>query len=186
MNKDILVATRYAQAFFDVVSLTHQDELVEAELEAFSQALKKAPEIEQFLNNPKLLTADKRQMLFKIYQERKQEIYEIFVNFFTLLFEKNRFYLIHEISTEFKRIADEAQGQGVAEIKSAAPLDPKSEAAIVSQLEKIAGYKIRIKKEVDPKLIGGVVVRVRHHVIDGSIRSQLDNLKKELTKIGTI
>lgn len=184
--KDILAASRYAQALFDIVRMTHQDEETEAELDSFSDALKKSPEIEKFLNNPKLRTDEKRKFLLKLYQERKRDVYEIILNFYTILFEKNRFHLIHEITANFKRIADEAQGQGVAEIKSAVPLTAETESQIVSRLEKMAGYKIKVKKEVDPRLIGGVVLRVRNQVIDGSIKNKLDALKKELTKIGTI
>lgn len=180
--KDILAATRYAQALFDIVRLTHQDELVEAELESFSVALKKSPELEKFLNNPKLRTEEKRKFLLKLYQERKQDFYEILLNFYTILFEKNRFHLIHEICSNFKRIADEAQGQGVAEIRSATALNSTAEAKIVSRLEAIAGYKIMVKKEVDPTLLGGVVLRVRNHVFDGSIKNKLNNLKKELVR----
>ena len=180
--KDILAATRYAQALFDIVRLTHQDEKVEEELDSFSAALKKNPEIEKFLNNPKLRTEEKRKFLMKLYQERKQDFYETLLNFYTILFEKKRFHLIHEICSNFKRIADEAQGQGVAEIRSAVPLNPQAEAKIVSRLEAIAGYKIKVKKEVDPALLGGVVLRVRNYVWDGSIKNKLNALKKELSR----
>jgi F-type H+-transporting ATPase subunit delta len=97
-----------------------------------------------------------------------------------VLFEKQRFYLIHEIASNFTRIADEAQGQGTAEIKTAVPLDAPSEAALVSRLEAMTGYKIEVKKEIDPTLIGGVVVKLKNKILDGSIRNQLSLLTKEL------
>ena len=114
-------------------------------------------------------------------QERREEFYETLLDFFTVLFEKNRFVLIHEISKSFKRIADEAQGQGIAEIRSAVALTPENEQKIVRQLEKIAGYKIKVKKEVDPSLVGGVVVKIKNKIIDGSVQFQINRLKKELT-----
>jgi F-type H+-transporting ATPase subunit delta len=184
--KDLLAAGRYAHALFDISRLTHQDEEVESELESFSAALKRSPEIESFFKNPRLSLEQKKIFFMRIYQDRNHEIYETILNFFMVLFEKQRFYLIHEIVVSFKKIADEAKGQGVAEIKTAVPLDPASEAAIVSRLEAMAGYKIRVKKEIDPELIGGVVVKFKNKILDGSIKNRLHLLTKELTKIGTI
>ncbi len=186
MVKDLLAAGRYAQALFEISRLTHEDSEIEAELESFSAALKKSPEIDKFLTNPLLKLDQKRDFLGRIFQERRYPYYETLLNFFTILFQKNRFHLIHEITVSFKRIADEAEGRGVAEIRSARTLDSKFEAMIVSRLEKIAGYRIQVKKEVDPKLIGGVFVKVRNKVIDGSVKHKIDSLKKELTKIRAV
>jgi F-type H+-transporting ATPase subunit delta len=186
MVKDLLAAHRYAQALFEIARELHQDEQVEAELEAVSTALKNSPPIEKFLANPALKTDQKRKFLQRIYQERNHEIYEVLLNFFTILFEKNRFYLIHEIAVHFKRIADEAQGQGVAEIRSASALKPEAARQIANRLEKLAGYKIAVVHTVDPSLVGGVCVRVRNKVIDDSVKHKIQLMQKELTKIRSI
>jgi F-type H+-transporting ATPase subunit delta len=106
---------------------------------------------------------------------------DILLNFFLVLFEKNRFYLIHEIAVHFKRVSDEAQGQGVAEISTAVPLKADAQAAIVNRLEKIAGYKITVRNKVDPSLIGGVMVKVRNKVIDDTVAAKILSIRKELT-----
>ena len=180
LTRDLTAATRYAQALFEIARLMHRDEVIESELESFSKSLKAKPEIERFLNNPYFRVEQKRAFLTRLYQERREPVYEQLLNFFMVLLEKNRFHLIHEITLEFKRIADEAQGQGVAEIHTAVPLDPKTETEIVSRLEKIAGYKITVKREINPSLLGGVAVRVKNKIIDGSLRHRLDAMKKEL------
>lgn len=184
--KDLLVADRYAAALFEIARLMHKDEEIEAELENLSNALKSSSDLEKTLANPHLKTDQKRKFLQKLYQERKEPFYETLLDFFTLLFEKNRFNLIHEIAVSFKRIADEAQGQGIAEIRSAVPLDANRESQIVSRLEKIAGYKIEVKRQVDPALVGGVVVKIKNKIIDGSIQYQIDRIKKELTRVRSI
>lgn len=186
MTKDLLAAHRYAQALFEIARDMHQDQLIESELESISAALKQTPRIEKFLANPSLTTDQKRKLLERIYQEHRNETYEILINFFTILFEKNRFYLIHDISVHFKKIVDEARGQGVAEIRSASNIKPDAEKRIVSRLEHIAGYKIQVKKIVDPTLIGGVVVKIRNNVIDNSVVNKIRLIKKELTKIQNI
>ena len=186
MVKDLLAAQRYARALFEIAREMHKDEEIEAELETLSAAMKADPAIERFLSNPGLGLEDKKKFLGRLYQERKHEFYEILLHFFLVLFEKNRFYLIHDIAVEFKRVADEAQGQGVAEIRSAMALKSEAQQAIVNRLEKIAGYKITVKSVVDPALIGGVAVKVRNKVIDDTVSNKIQMIKKELTKIQSI
>ena len=180
MVKDLLAAERYARALFEIARAIHRDEPIQAELDHLSKALKSDPGLEKFFENPYLKTEQKRKFLQSLYQERREEFYETLLDFFTILFEKNRFGLIHEISAEFKRIADEAKGQGVAEIRSAAPLGEDHRSRIVRRLEEIAGYRIMVRQEVDPSLVGGVVVKIKNKIIDGSIKFKINHLKKEL------
>ncbi len=184
--KDLLAAERYARALFEIARLTHEDEEIEAELVAFSAALGRSPAIEKFLANPRLKVDEKRAFLGRIYQKRNKPFDETLLNFFTVLFRKNRFHLIHEITVLFKRIADEAQGQGTAQIRTARPLDPRFEEKIVLGLEKIAGYRITVKKELDPALLGGVFVQVKNRIIDGSVKNKIDLLRKELIARRTV
>ena len=196
MTKDLLPAQRYAKALFEIARDLHKDEEIEAELEALSDALKKEPSIVRALTNPSLKMEQKKQLLSRLYQPAppkaavplagEPKVHEVILNFLLLLFEKNRFNLIHDIATEFKRIADEAQGQGVAVIRSAAPLTADAEKTIASRLEKIAGYRITIQKIVDPKLIGGVMIRVKNKIIDDTVTTKLESFKKELTKLQSI
>ncbi len=196
MVKDLLAAHRYARALFEIARDMHQDEVIEAELESLASALKSSPEIEKFLTNPRLKVEEKKSFLGRIYQalpakpemklSGQEPVRDILLNFFLVLFEKNRFYLIHEIAVHFKRVADEAQGQGVAEICTAVPLKADAQAAIVNRLEKIAGYKITVRNKVDPSLIGGVMVKVRNKVIDDTVRYKIEQFKKELTKVQSI
>ncbi len=178
--KDWLAAERYARALFEIVAARGNDRDVEAELESFSASLKAEPEFGKFLNNPSFRVEQKRKLLETLYPKNKT-----LLDFLTLLFEKNRFNLIHEIAVSFKKIADMAQGEGLAEIQSAVALDAQSEKAIVSRLEKISGQKLVIKKAVNPALVGGVVVRMQNKVLDGSVKFKIETLKREMTKIAT-
>ena len=178
--KDILAANRYAEALLETVRAIGKDEEMEAELESLSTSLKDAPEIEKFLHHPQIDIEQKNQWFKKVYSEQDKTVSDILLKFITVLFKKNRFDLIHEISSAFKRMADEAQGQATAWIKTSIPLEIRSEQAIVSKLEKIAGYKIRVRKELDPSLIGGVVVKIRNKILDGSVKNRIHNLKRAL------
>ena len=186
MTKDLLASHRYAQAMFEIANEAGEDEYVELELEALSTALKNAPEIERSLGNPALGPAEKRHILTRIFLNKGSKMDAQIVRFLLLLFQKNRFYLIHDVAAHFRKIADESQGQGVAEIRSAAALKPEQRAAIVSRIEKISGKKMTVEAKVDESLIGGVVVKLGNRVIDDSARTKVGNFRKELTKIQSI
>ena len=180
--KDLLAAGRYARALFEIAHSLGKDEEIEAELESFSAALKSSPSIHAVLRNPYLRIEEKKKFLANIYRGKNHEVYKILQDFFSILFEKGRFELIHEIAVSFKKIADESQGQALAEIKTAVPLNPAAEKQILAQLEKITGYQITVKKSVDPRLVGGVEVRLKNRVINGSVKNRVELLKKELTR----
>ncbi len=176
---DILTARRYAEALFQIVRPMKRDEEIEAALVALSEALKSAPELERFFANPAVRAEEKRSLFVKVYG---QKIDRVFTDFIGLLFQKNRFGLIHPIAVVFKDIADEAQGQADAEVRTAVPLAAQAEKDIVSSLEKMTGQKITLRKTVDASLIGGALVKIRNRVFDGTLKGKIARLRTELTK----
>ncbi|MBI3316208.1 MAG: ATP synthase F1 subunit delta [Candidatus Omnitrophica bacterium] len=184
--KDLLAARRYAEALFDIAKVTHQDLELKEELKVLSQALKKSKDIERFLSNPFYKNDQKIKALEKFYQKEHNQTYGTLLNFLSVLFEKNRFNLIHEIVEWYQKIVDAHHGMGEAEIRSATPLSADAEKVITSRLERIAGYKVAVKKEVDPSLLGGVRVKIGYKILDGSVRHQIDRLKAELQTVNVI
>ncbi len=185
MIKDLLAGERYARAVFEIASTMGRDKEIGEELENFCAALESNSGFKRLFSSPFLKIEQKRVFLEKIYP-RSGAVSGLLLDFLTVLFEKDRFSLIDEIALNFKRISDEAQGQAVAQICSAAPLAVVQEAAIVKRLEEISGYKIVVKKEVDASLIGGVVVKIKNRIINGSVRHQIDYMKNELIKISGV
>lgn len=178
---DPVAANRYAQALFEIALQAGQDQAVEDELQALSEALKKSPQIEKTLLNPSFTLDQRKKALERLYAG-SGAVSRVMTGFLSVLIEKGRFPLVHAIADAYKRIADTAQGESVAEVTSAAPLDAAFEARLVPALQKAIGTKIALKKSVDPSLVGGISVRVRNKVFDGSVRGQLERLKKELTQ----
>ena len=186
MTKDLLAAYRYARALFELANEQGEDEHVEAELEALSAALKASPAVERFLSNPALGKEEKRSMIGRIFHGGKSKIDEVLVNFLSLLFSKNRFYLIHDVAAHYRKIADESQGQGVTEIRSATPLSAEQQGGIVSRIQNVMGKKMTVHASVDASLLGGVVLNVGNKVIDDTVSNKIQLFKKELTKIQSI
>jgi F-type H+-transporting ATPase subunit delta len=102
-------------------------------------------------------------------------------NFVKVLAENNDLRLFDEIEQEFHKLDLAKQGIKQVEVKSAHPLNKENEKAILEELNKIVKGKIELKKEVDERLIGGVVIRMEDQVIDASVKNQLEQLKDNLS-----
>lgn len=174
----LVIAGRYAAALFEIVQPLGEDGTVEAELLSFSAALKSSRDLEKFFLNPQFSIEEKSQTLRNLYRKNFGKAQDALALFFELLLKKHRFHLVHDIAVIFKKIADDSQKQATLVIQSAVPLSAAAEREIVSRAEKISGAKVEVKKEIVPSIIGGVVVRFRNKVLDGSVRNKLQLFKR--------
>ena len=97
-----------------------------------------------------------------------------------LLVRKDRLGLLPAIARAFGDLVDRREGIAKARITTAVELDPKQRRDMVARLEKASGKRIKATFGVDASLIGGARVQVGDHLIDGSIRAQLDSLRSQL------
>lgn len=178
--QNLQAAERYARALLEVALQSGEDAEIEEGLLALSSAMTASPELEKFLANPRLPKDERKRVLEKIFQGKKGGA--TLASFVGVLFAHGRFAVLHDVAGVYKRISDSAQGQAVVTIESASPVSADEERRIVSQVERIGGFKAEVKKEVDPKLIGGVVVRFNNKVLDGSVKNRIALIKKELTE----
>ena len=179
---DRAAAARYARALFELSREHKLDAEVEAALEEVSRALKDSAGTERLLMDPRLGLTEKRRMFSRVFSGATGPASALLMNFTLVLFEKNRFGLIHEIAVAFKKISDEAQGESVAVVRTAGVLDASSEAQLLSVLEKRTGTKVVLRKEVDPSILGGVEVRIGNRVLDGTVRGNISRMKEELLR----
>jgi F-type H+-transporting ATPase subunit delta len=106
----------------------------------------------------------------------------VFKSLLNLMLEKNRLAIIPEVRNFYQKLLDDMANISRATVTSATPLSDEAVASIKASLEKTTGRSIFVETEVDPELIGGVVARVGDLVLDGSVRSQLTNIKETLIK----
>lgn len=106
---------------------------------------------------------------------------KILDNFVTVLVENDQLRLFEEIVNEFHRIDLEKKGTKQAEVTSARPLSRENENAVIEHLNKIVGSKVELKKQIDERLVGGVVIRVDDKLVDASVKNELNQLKNELS-----
>ncbi|KRT64709.1 MAG: ATP synthase F1 subunit delta, F-type H+-transporting ATPase subunit delta [Chloroflexi bacterium CSP1-4] len=102
------------------------------------------------------------------------------LNLVLLLLRRGRIDLLPRVAREFARLDDLRNGVVNATATSAAPLDPDEVRALTARLQRLTGGRVELTTNVDPSLLGGVVVRLGDRLIDGSVRGRLERLRSRL------
>jgi len=175
------LGNRYANALADVVtaagSAVRPDAAV-AELKAFAEILRDSHELHSALVSPAVPPARKRSVVARIADRLGTS--RIIRNFLYVLVDHRRISYLLEVTHSFERIVDERLGFTQAEITTPRELAEQQRDLLRTQLERLAGGKIRARFSVDAKLIGGAVARIGSTVYDGSVRGELDSLGRRL------
>jgi F-type H+-transporting ATPase subunit delta len=103
-------------------------------------------------------------------------------NFYSYLIDHRRLVDFDGIFDEYKRLADEDAGLMTAEVVAASPLDDRRKDRLRRALSERTGREVQLDIRVDPELIGGAIAKVGGLVFDGSLRTQLSQLRANLTK----
>ncbi|HRH23086.1 MAG TPA: ATP synthase F1 subunit delta [Candidatus Magasanikbacteria bacterium] len=125
----------------------------------------------------KLLTRQYGKILFESTKGLKGlELESVIKNFLLFLQSKQMLSKADRIMKEYERYAKEAQGIKMIEIVSARKL---TESAI-KEISKHFGEKVEATVTIDPKLLGGIMIKTENEILDGSIKGQLEKLKQQL------
>jgi F-type H+-transporting ATPase subunit delta len=177
------VANRYARALVDVVlapGSTLKPEDAVAQLRAAGQMVAQSVELRTALLTPAIPPSRKRAVMGKLLEELGAA--PIIRNFVYVVIDHRRIAMLDEMREAFEVALDERMGFARAEVVSAATLDEQRSARLESELSRITGKRMRLRFAVDPELLGGVTARIGSTLYDGSLRGQLQQLRRELTE----
>ena len=172
------VARRYAAALADVVTKTNETESVKTELKTWEEIINSNDDLQAAFRNPAIAHADKEKVLDNLIA--KTQPTKTTANFLRVLLRNDRLTEIKEINERFAGVLEERSGVVTAEITSARPLSENEKAEMKTNLEKLTGKKIKLNFATDESLIGGVVTRLGSTVYDGSVKTQLEELKQQM------
>ncbi len=166
---------RYAQAAFDIATRDGTVALWRSDLDDIAQVLAESA-AGPVLMNPKVPLERKLAVV-----DRTLDVQPLAKNFARLLVQKGRALDARAVAEAFDRMADEAEGIAQAEIVAAVDLTAEQLQAIEQKLSQSLNKRVHATATTDPALIGGLMVKVGDRLIDGSVRSRLRQLKRDLT-----
>ena len=171
-------ARRYAQAVFQI-ALEHDSlDVWVDDLQTLADLLDDK-EVAAFLDAPQVPEARK---LETIQQLLGDSVGTLPANLLRLLATKNMTLLIPAILEQFTAMVDSHRGIEWADVTTAVPLDDAQQNEVSRLLSGIVGSEVSLRTYVEPELIGGIVARLNDRVIDGSVRSKLRNMHRQVVE----
>jgi F-type H+-transporting ATPase subunit delta len=172
------IAQVYARSLYQVA--TEQDKLdkVREQLGEFADALDQSRELQTFFFSPYFSTEEKKEGLDAAVTDADETVR----NFLRLLLENHRMPVVFRVRREVDRLWEEDHRLLPVEITSAVELDPSIAERIGDEIGRQTGRTVQLTSTVDPDVIGGIVLRVGNSILDASIRTRLENLRKQVVK----
>jgi F-type H+-transporting ATPase subunit delta len=173
-------ARRYARALFSLAQEEGRIEAVRGELDALEQLFGSNAELRHAIFRPLHPVAERRAVLRQVCE--RLSCSRTVTSFLGLLVDRRRLIDFDAILEELRRLADEAAGRVRAEVVSATRLREEQRERLRRALAARTGKQVELDERVDPTLLGGAVASVAGVVFDGSLRTQLTQLRGSLTK----
>lgn len=172
-------AQRYAKALFGLAQDERRHREVRDELERLAAVFAESREVSAALLTPMHPAAERKAALRAIGERVGAS--PIVQNFLAFLVDQRRLIQFEAIVAAYAALADRAEGMLTADVKVASPLDDRRKDRLRRALSARTGREVKLQIEVDPSLIGGAIAKVGDLVFDGSLRTQLAQLRANLT-----
>ena len=172
------VARRYAGALADIVLKNGDVEIVKNELTDWYQVLDTNNDLLDVFRNPAIAQHNKEKILDKLLEKAKPSATT--ANFLRLLLRNGRLTELGEINDRFETVLAERRGEVTGQVVSARPLGEAEKSDIRANLEKLTGKKVKLNFATNENIIGGVVATIGSTIYDGSVKTQLENLKQQM------
>ncbi|MBP3350976.1 MAG: ATP synthase F1 subunit delta [Lachnospiraceae bacterium] len=176
-----LVSKTYGEALFEVAMEEQKADVFLEEALVILTTLEQNPQLDKLMKHPKISKQEKEQVFENIF---KGHISEEMLGFIKLIVNKERY---SELPKIFRYLVDRIKEEkkiGVAFVTTAVELTEAKKQSVKMRLLQTTQYKeMEMHYSVDESLIGGMVIRIKDRVVDSSVRTQLEEMKKQLLQI---
>ncbi len=172
------IATVYARSLFEVASERDALDGVREQVGQFADAVSENPDLQVFFFSPYFSTEEKKDALGNLLDGADEAV----TNFLELLVEKHRMPAIFRIRRELDSLWADANQLLPVTITSAIELDSSTVEGIGKAIGEQTGRKVELTANVDPDVLGGIVLRVGNSILDASIRNRLEQLRRQVAK----
>jgi len=178
--KNLAIARRYAKALLLISKEDGQTDTYRNELGGFADLVEQERSLYAAITNPLYETTGRRNVLQTVID--KLDLTRTMKSFLLLIFDKGRIGFIGSINDYYQKLADELKGVARASLVSAIDLSADTVEKIRAALSKKTKKDIILEVEQDPALIGGIITKIGDLVWDGSIKTQLINMRESLNR----
>jgi F-type H+-transporting ATPase subunit delta len=176
------VAERYASALFDLARDESAIDSVEADLDSLSAMIDESEDFRRLIESPVFSADEQGQAIGAIAD--KAGIKGLSGNFVRLLAHNRRLFALPGVIRAFRAMAAAERGEVSAEVTSAQPLSDDQVSALKAALKEKLGKEVTLSAQVNPAILGGLIVRVGSRMIDTSLRTRLMTVKSHLKEVG--
>jgi len=178
-----MVAAQYAEAVLELAYKEGgeaQANTVLSDISLINQVNEGYPTFSLILDHPSITTEEKRKLLVSTFNGK---VSDLGLRLLELLLDKRRLHLLKPIETQYHELLNQRKNILGATLSCADPLSEKAVADIKARLTEHLGRRLELAINVDPSLIGGMVLRLGDQVLDGSIKGKLRNLERALLSV---
>jgi ATP synthase F1 delta subunit len=172
------IAQVYARSLFEVAKERDRLDVVRDQIGQFADALAESRELQTFFFSPYFSTEEKEKGLDATVEGAE----EIVRNFLALLIENHRMPALLRVRRELDRMWQEENRLLPVQVTSAVALDESVTTQIGEEIGRQTGRTVELTTTVDPEVLGGIVVRVGNSILDASIRTRLERLRKQVAR----
>ncbi|MDX6642547.1 MAG: F-type H+-transporting ATPase subunit delta [Solirubrobacteraceae bacterium] len=172
------IAQVYSRALFEAAKESNKLDEIKQQLDEVADAFDTNRELQTFFFSPYFSTEEKKDGLRRVIEGADDEL----INFLELLLENHRMPAIFRIRRQFDQLWQEENRLLPVQVTSAIELDEDTIRGIGDAIGRQTGRKIELHSEVNPDILGGIVLRVGNSILDASIRNRLDRLRKQVAK----
>jgi F-type H+-transporting ATPase subunit delta len=179
--RETTVARSYAEALFALGERRELHDSLASSLAELEAALEAESLLRSFLASPKIDAGAKKDVLRNALQNRA---HPLFLNFMMVLIDKRRQRLLLEVGREYRNLLDERRGRLHVQVTLARSPDERTQDELTEKLSASLGREVIPHINVNPEILGGVIVRYGDNVLDGSLRRRMLSMRRRLLEAG--
>jgi len=175
-------AGRYATALFDLAKETGAVDAVVADLATFDALIDAHEDMQRFVRSPVFSAEDQVRALQPILD--KIGVKGLAQKFLLLVATQRRLFAVRQMVKDFRQLVDQERGVVRATVTLAETPSSKALDAIKASLKDVAGAGAEIDLEIDPEIIGGIIVQIGSKMVDSSLRTKLNGIRTAMKEVG--
>jgi len=176
------LAERYAAALFELADERHALDAVAGDLRELRAMLAASSDLARLVRSPVLSRAEQGKAMAAIADDAK--LSKLTADFIAVVAHNRRLFAVPAMIEAYLDKLAARRGEVTAEITAAQALSETQQNTLTDQLRRVVGSRVAIDVNVDPSLLGGMIVKIGSRMVDGSLKGRLQRLQLSMKGIG--